>query len=89
MKKIGIFAIVALLLPLVTGCANQMTFQEAATADPVGFWHGLWHGLIAPFAWIGSLFDEDIAIYAIYNNGGWYDFGYILGIGALGSSANS
>lgn len=48
-----------------------------------GFWAGLWHGMIAPFAWIGSLFYDDIAIYAINNNGGWYDFGFVLGIGGI------
>ena len=36
-----------------------------------------------PFAWIVSLFDSDVAIYAIYNNGGWYDFGFCSGAGIL------
>ena len=53
------------------------------------FWGGLWHGLIAPISWIGSLFCDDIAVWAINNNGGWYTFGFILGIGCLGGGASS
>jgi hypothetical protein len=68
---------------LMTGCADQVTFADAAVRTPVGFWRGLWHGMIAPFAWVFSLFMDDVAIYAIYNNGGWYDFGFVLGVGAL------
>ncbi len=66
-----------------------MTFQNAAAHTPVGFWYGLWHGMICPIAWLVSLFSDDVAIYAIYNNGGWYDFGFVLGAGILGGSARS
>lgn len=65
---------------LLAGCANQVTLSEAAAIEPVGFWHGLWHGMILPIAWIISLFDQNVAIYAVYNNGGWYDFGFVLGV---------
>jgi hypothetical protein len=73
---------------LISGCATQMGFVEAQAATPVGFWYGLWHGLIAPIAWIVSLFSSDTAIYAIYNNGGWYDFGFMWGIGTFGWGAS-
>lgn len=76
MKKTLFFAILLLAL---AGCADQMSFAEAAVHGQVGFWYGLWHGIILPFAWLISLFDSDVAIYAIYNNGGWYDFGFVLG----------
>ena len=74
--------ILLFLIPLVltlTGCADTVTFAEAASRESVGFWYGLWHGLILPIAWIVSLFDSEVAIYAIYNNGGWYNFGFVLG----------
>lgn len=80
------FVLVAVLF---TGCADVTLIEECVTVAPYGFWGGLWHGMIAPFAWIGSLFSDDIAIYAVNNNGGWYDFGFILGIGALSSSSTS
>lgn len=92
MKTKNLSRLMALLMMLalvssITGCADTMTFHQAAAADPVGFWYGLWHGVTSPFAWIGSLFWDDIAIYAIYNNGGWYDFGFFLGVGGLSASA--
>ena len=77
------FAAIAATLLLLSGCADQVSFQNAATHTPVGFWYGLWHGMILPIAWIVSLFSDETAIYAIYNNGGWYDFGFALGVGAL------
>jgi hypothetical protein len=49
---------------------------------------GLWHGFVFPFAWIGSLFDPQIAVYAVPNNGGWYDFGFFLGITVLGGGTH-
>ncbi len=81
-----VLMLVLFLAPTLTGCADTMTFQQAEAADPVGFWHGLWHGMIFPLAWMGSLFFDGIAVYAIYNNGGWYDFGFFLGIGGLSAS---
>ncbi len=83
MRLTAIFLIIILL----SGCADSMTFEAASIAEPVGFWYGLWHGIILPFAWIGSLFSSDIAIYAIYNNGGWYDGGFFLGVGGFSASA--
>jgi hypothetical protein len=68
---------------LLCSCADSVGFDQASSIDPVGFWYGLWHGMILPFAWIVSLFDPSVAIYAIYNNGGWYDFGFALGAGAF------
>ena len=85
MKKLILLIVVVLL----SGCADSPSLLQAVALEPVGFWYGLWHGLIAPFAWIVSLFSDDTAIYAIYNNGGWYDFGFILGIGGLTSSSSS
>lgn len=65
---------------LLAGCADHVTLAEAAALEPVGFWYGLWHGMILPIAWVISLFDQDVAIYAVYNSGGWYDFGFVLGV---------
>ncbi len=70
----------------VVGCADTVTFQQAISITSVGFWSGLWHGLIFPFAWLVSLFMESVSVYAIYNNGGWYDFGFFLGVGGFSAS---
>jgi hypothetical protein len=44
-----------------------------------GFWGGTWHGMIMIPSFIGSIIWDDVAIYAVNNNGGWYDFGFIGG----------
>ena len=82
MKSLKIVLCLTVLLA-ITGCADTVTFSQAALVEPVGFWYGLWHGATLPFAFIGSLFMDDVAIYAIYNNGGWYDFGFALGVGGV------
>ncbi len=51
-------------------------------ARPAGFLGGLWHGMIAPITFIVSLFTSDVSIYETNNNGRWYEFGFMLGIGA-------
>jgi hypothetical protein len=69
---------------LLTGCADVSPHvQDCLTSSPYGFWGGLWHGAIAPFSFIGSLLSDDIAMYAVNNNGEWYDFGFVLGAGIL------
>lgn len=77
-----------LVLLVVTGCADHVTCRQADVHAAVGFWFGLWHGSLLPFSWIISLFDDSVAIYAVYNNGGWYDFGFVLGIGAFTSGTS-
>ena len=44
-----------------------------------GFWSGLLHGIIAPFSFIVSLFNDKVAVYAVNNNGNLYNLGFILG----------
>jgi hypothetical protein len=70
---------------LFAACATQSPAAVAPAAP--GFWLGLWHGFIFPIAWLISLFDPRVAVYAVPNNGGWYDFGYFLGIVVFGVGA--
>jgi hypothetical protein len=72
-------------LTLLAACATQAGSAVAPAAP--GFLFGLWHGFIFPVAWVLSLFMPDVAIYAVPNNGGWYDFGYFLGIVVFGVGA--
>lgn len=81
--KLKLILIIYVLL-LLSGCADSMSFDQAALTEKVGFMHGLWHGLIIVFSLFGSLFSDDIAIYAIYNNGIWYDIGFVFGVGGFG-----
>lgn len=76
------------LLLLLAACASQAPEGVVRDAGAPGFLHGLWHGFIFPFAWIGSLFSPEIAVYAVPNNGGWYDFGFFLGVTVLGGGSH-
>jgi len=80
-----ILLIITLLL--LSGCADSVTFNQANEIAPVGFLYGLWHGTICLISFVLSLFMDDVAVYAIYNTGGWYDFGFLLGAGALTASS--
>jgi hypothetical protein len=73
-------------LALLAACATQVSSGVAPGAP--GFLLGLWHGFIFPVAWFLSLVMPDVAVYAVPNNGGWYDFGYFLGIVVFGVGAN-
>ena len=78
------FALPALLA--LAACAKQV--PSAVAPETPGFLLGVWHGFIFPVAWFLSLVVPDVAIYAVPNNGGWYDFGYFLGIVVFGVGAN-
>ena len=81
-RRLGLrFAALAIGLVLA-GCAHHV--PEAVSAEAPGFWLGLVQGIFAPFAFIASFFDRSIAIYSVPNDGGWYDFGFLCGIGAWG-----
>lgn len=69
----------------LTSCADiGIADSLCLVGHKYGFWGGFWHGLITPFSFIGSLFNDEITIYAVNNNGGWYDFGFLLSVGGLG-----
>lgn len=85
MRNIAWVAAAGAMLALAA-CARQASGSVAP--DAPGFLLGLWHGFIFPVAWVISLFRADVAIYAVPNNGGWYDFGYFLGICVFGVGAN-
>ena len=78
-------ALVAAGLALSACVATQQS--DAVSSSAPGFLLGLWHGFIFPVAWVVSLFVDKVAVYAVPNNGGWYDFGYFLGIVVFGVGA--
>ena len=85
MIRLGILAALTLAL---TACIAKQSGAAVSPSGP-GFLEGVLHGFIFPVAWIVSLFTDDIAVYAVPNNGGWYNFGYFIGIVFLGVGARS
>lgn len=83
MKNTIFYLLIALLVIfIITGCADSIDVQACIepTEPVLGFWYGTWHGMISGFSFIGSLFDDTISIYAVNNNGAWYDFGFVGGL---------
>lgn len=74
-----------LLTLLLAACATQVSSGVQPAAP--GFLLGIWHGFIFPVAWVLSLVMPEVAIYAVPNNGGWYDFGFFVGVVFLGVGA--
>ncbi len=81
MKVTTIVVTLALLLVMLVGCApgpNELVRANAGTTP--GFWLGLWHGVIAPVTFIISLFNKNVQMYEVHNNGNWYNLGFLLGM---------
>jgi hypothetical protein len=83
MRNVMRIAVCIFILALVVGCApgpNPLSRTPDAKGEVPGFWRGLWNGIIAPITFIISLFSEKVRMYEVHNNGGWYDFGFVLGV---------
>ena len=79
--RIGLVVVAVLLLASCAAGANDLVnTAPPGGADVAGFWQGLWHGLISPITFIVSLFNDDVNIYEVHNNGGWYNFGFMFGV---------
>ena len=82
---------------LLAGCAagpNQLEDVPDQGGKVAGFWQGLWHGLISPVTFIISLFSDIVTVFDVHNNGGWYAFGFLIGVsvtfgGSGGGAASS
>ena len=69
----------------VLSVAGSNSKYKEANAIPAGFWGGLWHGVIAPFTFFVSLWDDTVSIYETNNSGRWYELGFLLGVCAYAS----
>jgi hypothetical protein len=74
---------------ILASCAHVEPVNECLTGKPYGFFYGLLHGFITPFSFIGSLFKDNVAIYAVNNTGGFYDLGFLLGSSGWGFLAGN
>jgi len=72
------------MLIFLSGCANNEDVSACLSGHEYGFLGGLCHGFIAPFDFIGMLFNDEITMYAQNNNGGLYALGFLLGSGGWG-----
>ena len=82
MRRALITGIMVILVMLLAGCApgpNTLTDSPDQEGEVAGFWLGLWQGIIAPVTFVISLFSDKVEMYEVHNNGGWYNFGFVIG----------
>lgn len=82
-------AIVLLLAGCTAGPNSAVNTAAIATATPAGFLIGIWHGIIAPIAFVVSLFQPGIGIYETHNDGNLYNAGFVIGFLLAWGSASS
>lgn len=82
-QLVALFGI-AFIFVLLSSCAHPEAIEPCVdAAQEKGFFWGLLHGFIAPLTFIIGLFIDNVTMYAVNNSGGWYDFGFLLGIGGF------
>ena len=84
-RLLGVFMILMMLIA-ISGCTagpNELMDLPDGEGKVAGFWQGLWHGVISPFAFLISLLSDKVHIYEAHNNGGWYNFGFLIGASAI------
>ena len=83
--KFGLMLVIAALVLSACGAGTSEYAESQA-----GFFSGVWHGWIAPFALIWHIFNDEVRIYETNNTGIWYDVGFyiavISGFGSIGLS---
>jgi hypothetical protein len=78
LARVALLGVAALVLAACAAGPNNVAQVNAPHI--AGFWLGLWQGLISPITFIVSLFNHNVGIYEVHNNGGWYNFGFMLGV---------
>ena len=93
MNRLVLIILILLATLVLTSCAagaNPALNTPTSVEHVAGFWSGLWQGIISPITFIISLFSNNVNIYEVHNNGGWYDFGFLFGISmTFGGSARA
>lgn len=79
----GRLAAWGLMMLVQASCASR---PMGSPGDPA-LLRGIVDGLLAPIAFVISLFSDDIRMYAFPNVGRWYDFGFLIGISCWGGGA--
>ena len=88
-RKLIMGTLLILAVVALAGCGGPNNVAHVDATHIAGFWKGLWDGFTATIAFIISLFGGHVNIYEVHNNGGWYNFGFLLGIGGFGGGCSS
>lgn len=80
LKYLIVFVLCAMLIGCSASPNPNVNMSKEEGKEPAGFWLGLWHGFILFFTFIVSLFKSSVGIYETYNNGLWYNLGFVFGV---------
>lgn len=80
--KLHLIILILISLAIVS-CA-----PAESTTSTYGFFYGLLHGCILPFAVIAKIFNMEVGIYALNNSGVGYWIGFLIGIGTFGKGGS-
>lgn len=75
-----LLSFILMILAACTAGSNNLINIANSQGEIAGFWQGLWHGLIAIVTFIISLFNDNVTVYEVHNNGAWYNCGFIFGM---------
>jgi len=84
--RVAVLVTTTLVLAACAAGPNNVAHVDAPHI--AGFWLGLWHGFISPITFLVSLFNHNVNIYDVHNNGGWYNFGFMIGVSAIFSGTH-
>jgi hypothetical protein len=87
LASLDVHAVLCGVLALAACAAGPNDAASTGATHLAGVWPGLWHGIISPITFVISLFDHDVGMYEVHNVGGWYDFGFLLGVMLVFSGA--
>ena len=68
--------------------AGSNSKYKEPDAKPAGFWRPLARDN-PPITFLISLFVDGVSIYETNNNGRWYEFGFMLGIGGCAGGGDA
>lgn len=73
---------------VICGFAGMLAACAAGSAEfsaqePAGFFYGIWHGIISFISLVIHIFNDNVLIYETNNTGGWYDFGFLIGVTSI------
>lgn len=88
-KHLLVLLVLSLMIAACVAGPNPAEGTPSEERRVAGFWQGVWHGIISPITFIISLFSDNVHFYEVHNNGGWYNFGFVLGAGILAGGGSA
>jgi predicted small secreted protein len=79
-RRVACALLLACSLVLAACAAGPNDVAGSGAMHLAGFWQGLWHGAISPITFLVSLFNHDVGMYEVHNDGAWYNFGFLIGV---------